>query len=263
MAALGDGLPERGVYVASAGNYGLAIAMAGQRRRVAVTVVVPQGATPSKVERIRLHGARVIHHGDDFDAAKEFARAAAADDAAAFWEDGVVEEMASGAATIASELVDHPDPWDLVVVPVGNGSLIKGIGQVFKAKSPRTTVVGVVPTGAPSMAHALRGEKRDETKGIKTHADGLAVRVPIRRIVEDIKPLVDEVWLVQESKLLPAVKSLIELEQVLAEPSAAITLAGLAERRQHVAGKRAAAIITGSHLRPDLLSEVMSDDGLL
>ena len=262
MARLGQDLPEMGVYVASSGNYGLAIAFAAQRARVRVTVVVPQGSTPSKLDRIRLEGASVVQHGADFDTAKEFARAIAAEQGAAFWEDGAIEEMATGAGTIASELLDHSGPWDYVVVPLGNGSLLKGIAGVLKTRSPETRIVGLVPDSAPSMAHALRDEKWDESSSISTYADGLAVRVPIPDIVEDLKSLVDDVWLVGESRLLPAVRSLMELEQVMAEPSSAITVAGLQEHRREVAGKRVAAIITGAHLSPSLLPEVIRLNGL-
>ncbi len=195
--------------------------------------------------------------------AKDFARASAARAGAAFWEDGVVEEMAFGAATIGAELLEHPDPWDMVVVPVGNGSLMKGIAAVFKARSPQTRVLGVVPAGSPSMALALRGQPWDEAASIDTCADGLAVRVPIRGIVEEPRRLVDDVWLVGESTLLSAVRSLMELEQVLAEPSAASTVAGLAEHREDAAGKRVAAVLTGAHLPMSLMPEIMSADALL
>jgi threonine dehydratase len=263
MARHGAGLPDRGLYVASAGNYGLAMALAGQRLGVPVTVVVPEGATPSKLERMRLSGAVVTQYGEDFDTAKEFARATAAANGAAFWEDGVIEETAHGAATIAVEILDRSDRWDMVAVPLGNGSLIKGIATVFKARSPRTQVIAVVPAGSPSMAQALRGEAWDESSPIDTLADGLAVRIPIRDIVDELKPLIDDVWLVEESDLLPAVKSLLELEQVVTEPSAAIPIAGLAARREQAAGKRVATIITGAHLSPGLMARSLDGDGLL
>ena len=221
------------------------------------------GATPSKVDRIRLAGATVIRHGGDFDSAKGFARESAAREGAAFWEDGVIEETAHGAATIGSELLQDSGPWDAVVVPLGNGSLIKGIATVLKARSPETRVVGVVPAGAPSMAHAMRGEPWDETAGIDTYADGLAVRVPIRPIVEELKRLVDDVWLVEETRLLPAVRSLIELEQVMAEPSAAIGVAGMVEHRDQLRGQKVAAILTGAHLDVSLLPKVMAGDRLV
>ncbi len=263
VTALGSELPPGGIYVASAGNYGMAIAAAAHRVGVPVTVVVPEGATPSKVDKIRLFGGDVVVHGSDFDEAKGFARDSAGKAGAAFWEDGIIEEMAIGAGTIAAELLEHPDPWDAVVVPLGNGSLMKGIAQVFKALSPSTRTVAVVADGAPAMAQALLNEPVDEGEPIETLADGLAVRVPIGPIVEELKPLVDDVWLVEESAMLPAIKSLIELEQVLAEPSAAISVAGVAAHSDELQGRRVAAIITGAHLRPDDLESAMNGELLV
>ena len=261
--ALASEVPEAGVFVASAGNYGLAIVYACARYGIPVTVVAPEGATPSKLERIRLLGGTVKIYGNDFDVAKGYAKEKAREAGGVFWEDGVIEEMATGAGTIATELLMDPEPWDLVVVPLGNGSLIKGIAQEMKRQSPDTKVVAVVPEGAPSMAQALRRQAWDESAPVDTLADGLAVRVPIPSIVEDLVGLVDEVWTVSESDILPAVMTLMELEQVLAEPSAATPIAAMAGHRDEIRGKRVAAIVSGAHLSMSLLPEIVTTKGLL
>ncbi len=263
VAALATGVPAAGVYVASAGNYGLAIAYACARYKIPVTVVTPEGATKSKLDRIRLAGGRVETHGTDFDIAKTYARDTAREAGATFWEDGVIEEMATGAGTIGTELLRHPEPWDMVMVPLGNGSLIKGIAQQIKHRSPDTKVIAVVADGAPSMAHALQGQPWDESARIETLADGLAVRIPIPKIVDELKSLVDDVWLISESGILPAVKTLMELEQVIAEPSAATPIAALAEHSADIQGMRVAAVVTGSHLSMSLLPELAVTKGLL
>ena len=98
---------------------------------------------------------------------------------------------------------------------------------------------------------------------VDTYADGLAVRIPILPIIEELKTLVDEVWVVDESKLLPAVKSLLELEQIVAEPSAAISLAGLSDHRDQICGKKVVAVLTGSLLNMSLINKVLGGDALL
>jgi threonine dehydratase len=257
----GDDL-SNGVYGASAGNYGLAIAEAGRRAGVNVTIVVPEGANPSKVERILATGAAVIQHGADFDTAKAHARAIAEDVGAAFWEDGVIEEMALGASSIGFELIESGIDWDWVLVPVGNGSLIKGIASAFRANSPATNIIGLVSTGAPVMASAIAGEPFDAKSETKTEADGLDVRIPIMEISREIGELVDGVWLVPEEMLIPAVRSFMDLEQVMVEPSAAITLAACVQHRDKLAGARVALIVTGAHLRSSLLETVANSKGL-
>ena len=262
MELSGPQAAEGGIYGASAGNYGLALAEAGRRRGAQVTIVVPQEANPSKVHRILRTGAHVIHHGSDFDEAKQHARAVAEDAGGQFWEDGVVPQMALGAATIGTELISTGIDWDWVLVPVGNGSLIKGIASAFAERSPRTRVVGLVSSGAPAMAKAIAGEPFDTTEPTSTEADGLDVRVPIMPICAEIAELVGDIWIIEEDLLIPAVRSMIDLEQTLAEPSAAITLAACATHRSELAGSRVAAVITGSHLRSSLLSAVARSEGL-
>ena len=261
--ALASEVPTAGVYVASAGNYGLAIVYACARYGIPVTVIAPEGATPSKLDRIRLLGGTVEIHGRDFDVAKKYAKEKARQFGGVFWEDGVIEEMATGAGTIATELLRHPEPWDMVVVPLGNGSLIKGIAQEMKRRSPDTEIVAVVPEEAPAMAQALLGQQWDESAPVNTLADGLAVRIPIPRIVEELIELIDDVWTVAESDIIRSVKTLMELEQVLAEPSAATPIAAMADHPDEVRGKRIAAIVTGAHLSMSLLPDIASTRGLL
>ncbi len=261
--AFASDVPPAGVFVASAGNYGLAIVYACARYGVPVTVAAPEGATPSKLEKIRLLGGEVEIYGDDFDVAKGYAKDRARRAGGVFWEDGVIEEMATGAGTIATELLQESEPWDMVVVPLGNGSLIKGIAQEMKRRSPGTEIIAASPEGAPAMAQALSGRQWDETTPVKTLADGLAVRVPIPRIVDELRDLIDDVWTVAESDILPAVKTLMELEQTMAEPSAAAPMAAMADHREQIRGKRVVGIVTGAHLSPSLLSQLSAAEGLL
>ena len=113
------------------------------------------------------------------------------------------------------------------------------------------------------MALALRGETGGESAKIDTIADGLAVRVPIPGIVSELAGLIDDVWTASEYDILRAVRTLMELEQVMAEPSAAVPIAVMAGRAADIRGKRIAAIITGSHLSVSLLSDLASTRGLL
>jgi len=171
--------------------------------------------------------------------------------------------MAHGAASIGMELTGSGMTWDYVIVPVGNGSLIKGVAQAINAVSPSTRIVGVVPSGAPAMAYAIRGEVWDQSLLSESVADGLAVRVPIMSIVEEIREIINDVWLVDETEILQAVRSLFELEQVLSEPSGAAWLPGLVTHQRELAGKRVVGIITGAHLKPAIMQNLLALDGLL
>src|SRR5579871_2222757 len=60
-----------GVIAASTGNHGQSVAYAARLFGVRAIIVVPENANQAKVESMRALGAEVVHHGPDFDAARE------------------------------------------------------------------------------------------------------------------------------------------------------------------------------------------------
>src|SRR5437763_3104411 len=62
---------DRGVIAASTGNHGQSLAYAGQLFGVPVTICVPDGANPAKVESMEALGASVVAHGADYDDARQ------------------------------------------------------------------------------------------------------------------------------------------------------------------------------------------------
>jgi threonine dehydratase len=239
--------PPAGLVCASAGNFGQGLAYSGRRRGCPVTVFAAVNATPLKVERMRALGAEVILRGDDFDAAKEFARQRAAETGALFVEDGSLEPIAEGAGTIGLELCRLEQPLDAVLVPLGDGALATGVGTWMRAASPSTRIVGVVAEGAPAMEMSWRAGRAVESASISTIADGIAVRVPIAEAVEDMKDTVDEVVAVSDPDIARAMRLLFVREGLAVEPAGAAGLAALRE----MPGARVAVIVTGGNLGED------------
>src|SRR4051794_746756 len=66
---------RRPVFAASAGNHGLGVAWAARRLGIAATIVVPDGASRTKVAGCRALGARVVHAGNGFESCVAHARA--------------------------------------------------------------------------------------------------------------------------------------------------------------------------------------------
>ncbi len=114
------------VICASAGNSGQAIAYAGRTAGIPVTVFAATTANDAKIARIQDLGADVVPVGNDFDAAKETARAfATGTPGVRFVEDAADRETVAGAGTIGIELA--PEKLDVLLVPLRNGALINGI----------------------------------------------------------------------------------------------------------------------------------------
>ncbi|HEX7264674.1 MAG TPA: pyridoxal-phosphate dependent enzyme [Candidatus Dormibacteraeota bacterium] len=240
-----------GVVCASAGNFGQGMAYAARKRGVRITVFAATTANPLKIERMRALGAHVVLEGQDFDDAKESAIRAASESGAFYVEDGLLGPIAEGAGTIALELGRMKEPIDSCLVPLGNGSLINGMGLWFKQFSPTTKVVAVCPEGAPAMELSWRAGKPISTTTMDTIADGIAVRVPVAEALEIMREAVDEVMLVSDAEMIEAMRWLHRDAGLVIEPAGAAGIAAVAKRRDEFAGKRVAVPLTGGNVTDD------------
>jgi threonine dehydratase len=242
---------SRPLVVASTGNFGQGCAYAGRAFGVPVVVFADTGANPAKVARIERLGARIVLTGRDFDEA----RAAAADHAAGGGGESLVDGedpwIATGAGTLAVELTDAATEGRLpaletAYVPVGNGSLIIGVGAWLRAVAPECLVVGVQSEAAPSMTLSWHAGHPVETESAATFAEGIATRVPGPNAIRELAGRVDEMRLVSEADLRAAQAELTGAIGVTVEGAGAAAWAAvLAEQ----AGEGPAlVIVTGSNV---------------
>ncbi|HEY1455566.1 MAG TPA: pyridoxal-phosphate dependent enzyme, partial [Candidatus Dormibacteraeota bacterium] len=192
---------------ASAGNFGQGMAYACRKAGRRLTVFAATTASPIKVERMRALGAEVIEEGSDFDEAKAAARRHAGDHDAFYVEDGLLGPIAEGAGTIALELTRTETLLDAIFIPLGNGSLINGMGTWLRHASPATRVIGVCAQAAPAMERSWNAGSPITTASA-TIADGIAVRVPVPEALELMRGVVDEVMLVSEDEIVAAMRVL-------------------------------------------------------
>ena len=71
VASLDPAQRARGVVTISAGNHAQAVAWAAAASRIKATVVMPEGASPPKVEATKAYGGEVILHGTAAEAFRE------------------------------------------------------------------------------------------------------------------------------------------------------------------------------------------------
>ncbi|HYU64403.1 MAG TPA: pyridoxal-phosphate dependent enzyme [Verrucomicrobiae bacterium] len=249
-----EGDDERaGLVCASAGNFGQGMAFACRKRGRPLTVFAARSANPLKVERMRALGARVELQGDDFDEAKDAAKRHASENGQRYIEDGLLGAIAEGAGTMAVELGEEPG-LDAIFVPLGNGSLVNGVGTWLKHAAARTRVIAVCARSAPSMALSFaKGKSLDAPS--TTIADGIAVRVPVPAAVDLMQRTVDEVVLVDDDAMLAAMRWLLTDAGLVVEPAGAAGVAAIAERTNELAGKRVATILTGGNLTEEQVRE--------
>ena len=205
---------------------------------------------PIKVDCMKALGAEVRLEGSDFDAAKECARAYAESEKLRFVEDGVEPELSAGAATIGLELTSEHDSIAAIVCPIGNGSLINGVGSWMRSEAPNCRVLGVCAAGAPATMMSWRAGQVRTTSNVATAADGIAVRVPIESAVQEMRTTVDEMSIVSDAQLQEAVCILHRELGLVVEPAGAAGLAAILAERGRFADQLVVAVVTGGNIDP-------------
>jgi threonine dehydratase len=236
---------------ASAGNFGQGLAYAARKRGFEVVVFAAESANALKITRMRELGAEVRLLGSDFDEAKHNARVFAEQTHGLFIQDGREPEVAEGAGTIAVEICRWQTPFDVVLVPLGDGALLGGIGRWMKTHSPATRVIGVGAAGAPAMAISLQRGEVHATESTSTIADGIAVRVPIPESLFNLKGLVDEVLLVQDDSLVEAMRLVFQHHGLVTEPAGVAGLAAVIAYKERFRGLKVVTPLCGGNLTAD------------
>jgi Threonine dehydratase len=241
------------VIVASAGNFGQGVVYACRAFGVPAVVVAATTANPAKVEAMRRLGAEVRLVGEDFDGARTAAADLALETGQRLLVDGQDPWMAIGAGTIALELTDGIEREDLpalsaIYVPVGNGSLIAGIGTWIRHAAPSTRVIGVQAARAPAMTLSWRAGRAIETERADTVADGIAARVPVAEALELMLDMVDEMLLVDEEAILDATDELSAALPFSIEPAAGAGWAAIRQAAPH--GGTIGLVLTGGNVAP-------------
>ena len=233
---------------ATAGNFGQGMAYSARKRELPLTIFASETANPLKVERMRAFGAEVQLAGEDFDAAHLAAQEFAAENDARMVEDGRDPALSEGAGTIGLELLRWPEPFDAVLVPLGDGALLAGVSRWVKAHQPATRMIGVCASGAPAMERSWRAGQVQELERADTIADGIAVRMPFSEALADLSGLVDDILLVQDETMLAAMRQAHQELGIVLEPSGAAALAALLTYRERFNGQLVGTVLSGGNI---------------
>lgn len=207
----------------SGGNAGYAVAWAGRRLGVPVTVVVPRRTSPTMRARIEAEGAEVVVHGEVWDDAHAHALTLPGAlihpfDGAPCW---------AGHATLVEELATQlPERPGAVVVAVGGGGLLTGVLQgMASAGWGDVPVLAMETHGTASLGAALSAGAPVTLPGI----EGIALTLGARRVCDGVlaacaaHPV--EARAVSDRAAVEAVWRFADDHRVLVEPACGAALA--------------------------------------
>lgn len=245
----------RGVVAGSTGNHGAAVAYAAQLAKLPATIFLPESPNPIKRARIIGLGADVVEVEWKDESLGNAATAFAQEHDYYFLNDASDELVPIGTATIAAEILDELPTPDVIIVPMGDTALIRGVAAEAKRRRPAVKIVGVQAAQAPSYVRSWREDRVVTTETCNTIADGLATCVPLAPNVRAIRELVDEVVLVSEDELVKAIRTLLFEEHVVSEAAGAAATAAYLQNPTAYAGRSVVLLVTGANIPYDLLTK--------
>lgn len=251
--ALADEEAARGVVTHSSGNHAQAVAIAARARGVPAHIVIPTDAPRVKRAAVESYGATVHPCEPTLDARTETAAKVVAETGGTLVPPYDHPDVIAGQGTVALELLEQVPDLDAVLVPCGGGGLVSGIALALREKAPHVRVYGVEPTGADDAHRGKRSGERVLRHTPKTLADGLKTTLgdltwPV------VRDLVEDIFLVDDLLLVPAMKLVFERMKLVVEPSGAIGLgAALGASFREVDAERVAIVFTGGNVDLDAL----------
>lgn len=252
VLGLADVEAAAGVATHSSGNHGAALAMAAANRGIPAWVVMPESAPAVKRAAVEAYGATIVPCESTLAAREEtLASVLAAHGAHAVHPYNDLRVIA-GQGTVALELLEQLEHFEVVAIPVGGGGLLAGMALAIKARAPQVEVIGVEPAGADDAFRSFGLGQLQDVGRPNTIADGLRAGLgPLNFAL--IQRHVDTIVTVSEEAIVEAMRLQWTHLKTLVEPSGAVSFAGVLEHGERFRGRRAAVVISGGNVDLDRL----------
>jgi len=246
----------RGVIAASAGNHAQGVALAAKKLGVKASIVMPRTTPQIKIDAVRRLGARVVLHGDNYDAAAEQAQLLRQQKQLTYIHPFDDPDVIAGQGTVGMEILRQVSgPLDAVFVCVGGGGLCAGVSAFIKYVRPEVKIIAVEPDDAACLGAALSAGRRVRLKQVGIFADGAAVAQVGQETFRVLRQTLDAALTVNADEISAAIKDIFEDTRSIAEPAGALALAGLKKyvKEQGWQGRTLLAIDSGANINFDRL----------
>lgn len=250
ISSLSPAQKASGVIAASAGNHAQGVALSAKHLGLRALIVMPQNTPSIKVDAVRAFGGEVLLYGANFDEAKAKAIELADELKMTFVHPFDHPLVIAGQGAIGMELLQQTNDLNYVFVPVGGGGLAAGIAVLIKQLMPEIKIIGVESKDSACLFHALQAGEPVELERVGLFADGVAVKRIGDETFRLCQQYIDDVVLVDNDEICAALKDVFENVRAVAEPSGALSLAGLKKyiAQHNLQGKKLACILSGANM---------------
>jgi threonine dehydratase len=250
--SLPEGETRHGVVTHSSGNHAQALALAARLRGIPAYIVMPRTAPAVKKAAVAGYGGQITFCEPTLEARETTQAQVVARTGATPIHPYNDPRIIAGQGTAALELLEEVPDLDVILAPVGGGGLLSGTAVAARGLKPGIRVIAGEPEGADDACRSLAAGRILPSVDPRTIADGLLTSLGeltfaiIREQVERIVP-------VSEAGIVAAMRFLWERAKLLVEPSSAVPVGVLWERRAGLEGLRVGVILSGGNVDLDRL----------
>jgi len=247
ILSLSDRDAKNGVGTHSSGNHAAAICLAARMRGIDAHIVMPRNATEIKKTAVKAYGGIITYCEPTLESREITMDEVVAGTGAYFIPSYNHFNIIAGQGTAAKELIEDAGELDIVMGPVGGGGLISGTSISTKGLLPGAKVIAAEPMGADDAYRSFTTGKLIPSVNPQTIADGLLTSLGDLTF-QVIQDKVDEIVTVSEKGIISAMRMIWERMKIIIEPSSAVPLAAIIEKKINVSGEKIGIIISGGNV---------------
>ncbi len=245
--ALSDEEAARGVVTHSSGNHAQALALAARMRGIAAYIVMPENASKVKINAVAGYGGQITFCEPTLQARESALERIRLDTRASVVHPYDNERVIAGQGTAALELLEDVPDLDVIITPVGGGGLISGTAIAATESKKGIRVIAGEPEMADDAYRSMKEGKIIPSVNPKTIADGLLTSLG-QLTFPIIRERVEQIVTVSEQGIIDSMKFIWERAKIVIEPSAAVAVGVLWERKFNLTGLKVGVILSGGNV---------------
>ena len=237
----------RGVCTHSSGNHAQALALAARMRGIPAYIVMPNNAPAVKKNGVAGYGGQITFCAPTLEAREATLRRIYESTGANVVHPYNDERIIAGQGTAALELLEDVPDLDVILAPVGGGGLLSGTSIAATETKKGVRVIAGEPEMADDAFRSLQTGTIVPSVKPKTIADGLLTSLgtltfPI------VQQRVEQIVTVSEQGIINAMRFIWERAKIIIEPSAAVAVGVLWEKKIDLTGLKVGVILSGGNV---------------
>jgi len=237
----------KGVVTHSSGNHAQALALAAKMRGIPAYIVMPDNASSVKKNAVAGYGGQITFCEPTLEARESSMERIRLDTGATVVHPYDNKRVIAGQGPAVLELLDEIPELDVIITPVGGGGLLSGTSIAATETKKGIRVIAGEPENADDAYRSMQAGKIIPSLNPKTIADGLLTSLG-QLTFPIIHERVEQIVTVSEQGIIDSMKFIWERVKIVIEPSSAVAVGVLWEKKIDLSGLKVGVILSGGNV---------------